>query len=95
MPAVSRLGDMGSGHGCFPPRANIEASEDVFVNGNGIHRAGDAYPVHCCGDACHDSTLSSGSGTVYVNGKQCGRIGDPIGCGAAIASGSGNVFAGG
>jgi uncharacterized Zn-binding protein involved in type VI secretion len=32
---------------------------------------------------------------VFVNGKQLGRIGDPVACGSAIASGSGNVFAGG
>jgi hypothetical protein len=30
---------------------------------------------------------------VYVNGKQCGRVGDPT-C-TAVAAGSPNVFAGG
>ena len=32
---------------------------------------------------------------VYVNGKQLGRVGDPVACGSSVASGSSNVFAGG
>lgn len=98
MPGIARLNDLGTGHGqlgCFPPRANTGASTTVFVNGLGIHRQGDAWGVHCCDDDCHSSVLASGSATVFVNGKQCGRIGDPIACGGTIATGSGNVFAGG
>lgn len=95
MPAVARLRDTCTGHGCFPSRANSQASGDVFVNGRGAHRQGDGWTAHCCGPTCHGSTLSAGSGTVFVNGKQLGRIGDPVACGSAIASGSGNVFAGG
>jgi len=47
MPAVVRLGDICTGHGCWPPRQNIEASPNVFVNGRGVHRLGDAWAVHC------------------------------------------------
>ena len=47
MPAVVRLGDICTGHGCWPPRQNIEASQNVFVNGRGVHRLGDAWAVHC------------------------------------------------
>jgi uncharacterized Zn-binding protein involved in type VI secretion len=39
--------------------------------------------------------LASGSSTVYVNGKQIGRVGDPVACGSSVATGSSNVFAGG
>nr|WP_083100694.1 PAAR domain-containing protein [Pseudophaeobacter leonis] len=39
--------------------------------------------------------MAVGSNTVYVNGKQIGRIGDPVDCGSAVAVGSGDVFAGG
>jgi len=46
MPAVVRLGDMSRGHSCFPPRPNIEASSNVFVNGKGVHRVGDAWAIH-------------------------------------------------
>lgn len=95
MPAVARLGDGCTGHGCFPPRGNDEASGDVFVNGRGAHRQGDHWPSHCCGSSCHDATLSVGSGTVFVNGKPLARIGDQVACGSVVAGGSGNVFAGG
>lgn len=95
MPAVTRLGDRSTGHSCFPPRPNIEASSDVFINGIASHRQGDAWDVHCCGDSCHDGNLSSGSSTVFVNGKAKCRIGDPVSCGDYSGQGSSNVFCGG
>jgi methylase of polypeptide subunit release factors len=58
-----------------------------------VHRQGDSWATHCCGPACHASNLASGSSTVFVNGKQIGRIGDPVACGSVVAVGSGNVFA--
>lgn len=95
MPAVSRLGDSCTGHGCFPPRASTGGSGDVFVNGAAAHRQGDGWATHCCGSSCHSSTLAAGSGTVFVNGKALARIGDSVACGSAVAQGSDNVFAGG
>lgn len=94
MPAVTRKGDVCTGHGCWPSRPNDEGSGNVFVNNIPAHRQGDHWPTHCCGPACHDSNLAAGSGTVYVNGKQLARIGDPVACGSVVAQGSGNVFAG-
>ena len=58
MPGVSRLGDVCTGHGCFPSRPSTGASPNVFVNG-----------------------------------MEIARIGDPVACGSAVATGSGNVFA--
>jgi len=95
MPAVTRLGDNCTGHGCFPARPSTSASPNVFVNAIPVHRQGDSWASHCCGIPCHGSNLAAGSSTVYVNGKQCGRIGDPVACGSSVAEGSGNVFAGG
>lgn len=95
MPAVSRKGDVCSGHSCFPPRPSTEGSSDVFVNGIGVHRQGDGWAVHTCGDNTHDGTLASGSSTVFANGLQIGRIADPISCGSVVAQGSEDVFAGG
>ena len=94
MPAVARLGDPGTGHGCFPPRTNVGASGNVFVNGMGVHRQGDPWDSHCCGPVCHAGSLAGGSGTVFANGMPVGRIGDPVDCGSSVAAGSGNVFAG-
>lgn len=99
MSAVARLGDSCTGHGCWPERVNDEASPDVFVNGIGWHRQGDHWKGHCCTHpecihGCHDSVLAAGSATVYVNGKQAGRVGDPVGCGSSVATGSSSVFCG-
>ena len=95
MPAVTRQGDMGTGHGAFPPRTSTSGSGDVFVNGISAHRQGDAWAVHCDPTpTCHGSVLASGSSTVYCNGQQLGRVGDPVACGSFVASGSPNVFAG-
>lgn len=97
MPRVTRLGDMCSGHGCHPPRANIEGSDNVFVNSISAHREGDAWAVHQCPPkrrAPHGSVLAKGSKTVYVNGKPLGRVNDPIACGSVVVGGSNNVFAG-
>lgn len=95
MPAVTRLGDVCTGHGCFPPRQSVSASGDVFVNGIAAHRQGDGWASHCCGASCHASSLAAGSGSVFVNGVPLGRIGDPVACGSAVAQGSPTVFAGG
>jgi uncharacterized Zn-binding protein involved in type VI secretion len=95
MPAVTRLGDLCTGHGCFPPRASTGGSANVYVNGIPVHRKGDSWATHCCGPSCHGSSLAAGSSSVFVNGLQLGRIGDPVACGSAVAVGSGDVFAGG
>ncbi len=95
MPAAHRLGDICTGHECYPPRPNIEASPDVIVNGKGWHRKADLWDVHCCPPVCHDGSAQDGSATVFVNGQPACRIGDPVDCGSKMATGSPDVFAGG
>lgn len=96
MPAVARLNDSCSGHGCWPPRPNASASPNVRVNGRGAHRVGDGWQAHTCIaiPQTHASVLASGSGTVNVNGRPLGRVGDAVACGSVVATGSGNVNAG-
>ncbi|MEW5885469.1 MAG: PAAR domain-containing protein [Pseudomonadota bacterium] len=95
MPAAHRHRDLCSGHGCWPPRPNAQASTDVRINGRGAHRVGDAWEVHCCPaiPECHGSVQAGGSPTVYVNGQALARVGDAVACGSACASGSADVFA--
>ncbi|MEZ9880534.1 MULTISPECIES: PAAR domain-containing protein [Vibrio] len=96
MPAVTRQGDGGTGHGAFPPRTSTAGSGDVFCNGVPVHRQGDAWGVHCDpSPSCHAGSLSGGSSSVFVNGKPLGRVGDAVDCGSVVAAGSSNVFAGG
>lgn len=92
---ATRLGDMCTGHGCHPPRTNIEASSNTFIEGLGAHRVGDLWQVHCCSGDCHMGNLASGSSTVFVNGRQLGRIGDSVDCGSSVATGASTVIVGG
>lgn len=94
MAGITRLGDMCTGHGSYPPRPNDQASSNVFVNGIGAHRETDHWSPHC-NNSCHDGNLASGSTSVYVNGLPVARIGDPVTCGSSSAQGSSDVFAGG
>jgi uncharacterized Zn-binding protein involved in type VI secretion len=95
MPAVTRKGDLCTGHGCFPPRASTGGSGNVYVNGVPVHRQGDSWALHGC-NVCppHGGALAVGSATVFANGKQLGRIGDPVDCGSSVGNGSGDVFSG-
>lgn len=96
MPAVVRHFDICSGHGCWPPRGNSGASENVFVNSKGAHRVGDPWPAHTCPTIpeTHASIQATGSATVFVNGKPLACVGHSIACGSTNAQGSPNVFAG-
>jgi uncharacterized Zn-binding protein involved in type VI secretion len=93
MPAVTRLGDVCTGHGCYPPRLSAEASPDTFANGFRIHRKGDLWAPHTC-ETTHNGVLVGGSSTVFINGKAAGRIGDRVSCGSVSAQGSPSVFIG-
>ena len=87
MPGIAREGELGTGHGCFPPRPNTEGDPTFKINGVPAHAEGMAWGVHTCGDQSHDSVLEAGSPTFRINGKQVGRIGDPVACGSAVAEG--------
>lgn len=94
MPKVSRVTDIASGHGCFPPSPAVAGSGDVFVNGLAVHRKGDAVAPHGCPNCPpHPRSTSGGSPSVFVNGKAVVRVGDGVGCGGSLSAGSANVFA--
>ncbi|WP_224825767.1 PAAR domain-containing protein [Cognatishimia sp. MH4019] len=97
MPKTARISDVCTGHGCWPSRGNAQGSSDVYIEGLAAHRQGDAWLPHTCPSIpeTHAGALGSGSSTVYVNGKQLGRVGDPVSCGSSVASGASTVFAGG
>lgn len=93
MPAAVRYQDVCTGHGCFGPRPNNSASNNVYINSRGAHRVSDTWAVHCCGPSCHSSAQQDGSPNIFINGLKLARVGDPIACGSLNATGSPNVIA--
>ena len=93
MPAVTRKGDADVAHCSGMTRSG--ASTNVFVNGIGVSRQGDNNTSHLqpTADPCpsHSAAIATGSSTVFVNDKGCGRVGDAT-C-TSVAAGSPNVFA--
>lgn len=63
-------------------QASAAGSDNVFVEGVGAVREGDAMVSHPDGNPCttspinHAPTLSTFSPNVFVNGKALGRVGD-------------------
>jgi len=100
MPAVTRVGDLSTGHEGYPPSAvTIPNNSTVYANGILVAVQGGSFathvkpknPPHLEGA---DRVITGGSGTVFVEGKPVTRIGDDIADGDASAQGSPNVFAG-
>lgn len=89
MPPVTLKGQACTGHGCWPPRPSIEGEERFRVNGIAVHCQGHAWAAHTCPAIpdTHDSVLAAGSPHFRVNGRQIGRIGDPVACGSKVAEG--------
>ncbi|WP_163832354.1 PAAR domain-containing protein [Spartinivicinus ruber] len=96
MPAATRLGDICTGHGCFPPRPSVTGSANVVINGKPAVKMGDMYMSHGCSNCPpHPGSLAGGSSSVVINGSPAGRVGDSISCGGSVAMGSADVFIGG
>lgn len=95
MSAVTREGDMNTGHGTHPPVPLITGSPNVFINGLPCGRQTDTYSLHVdpLGVSPHTGHISKGSSTVFVNGLPIARVGDSVSCGGTVAQGSPNVFA--
>ena len=96
--AVTRIGDADMRHCSGMTRA--QGSPNVTCNGIAISRQGDLNTPHllppnvppCPG---HAAGITTGSGTVTVNGKGCGRVGDSISGCTEVAAGSPDVTCGG
>ena len=96
MPAVTRIGDADAAHCSGMTRA--EGSPDVFANGIAVSRQGDNNTTHLLPPPpcpAHAAPIAAGSGTVFVNGKGIGRVGDAISGCTSVAQGSPDVIAGG
>jgi len=96
MPAVTRRTDNDVTHCSTPNR--LGHSPDVYANGLQISRQGDYNTPHLepGGSSCvpHSAPITTGSTSVFINGKGCGRVGDSISGCTAVGQGSPDVFAG-
>lgn len=98
MPAVSRLGDTSTGHGCFPPTTMVRTPiQKTFINGQkpGVKDEQCQYSAHTCGIVTHpDSNRypTEGSEKTYIEGFLVARIADALACGDVIGEGSPNTF---
>ena len=95
MPAVTRIGDADVTHCSGMTRA--QGSPNVNANGIPVSRQGDNNDSHFLPPApcpSHQAPIATGSTTVFINGKGCGRIGDAISGCTSVATGSENTFAG-
>ena len=98
MPAICRGNSVDDDVPHCSPMKRSAKSPDVYVNGTGISRQGDVNtphllppPIPC---PTHAAPIATGSTTVFINSKGCGRIGDGISGCTSVATGSSNVFAG-
>ena len=109
MPPVHRVGDICTGHGCWPPRTAIPSPLGmctVISTALPIHLVGDWYmPHHCPGSSSppHTAMGLTGAMTVIASFRPVRRIGDvlttggaaPLGpCFGYAITGSPNVWAG-
>lgn len=93
---AGRLGDIHSGHSCYPPSKLIVGSNNVMINKKPAMRLADKFEPHCCpASGCHSVLLATGSSKVIINGRLAGRLGDKTACGASVMVGSNNVIIGG
>jgi uncharacterized Zn-binding protein involved in type VI secretion len=98
MPAVARIDDKSTGHGCFSPTALITTPvAKTYFNGKlaGVVDSNCKFEAHSCGITTHNTDIripTGGASKTYIEGKKAARIGDGIQCGDAIAQGSNNSF---
>lgn len=96
IPPVSRLTDVDTGHGSFPPTAVISGSPTETVNSLPTARLSDALASHGSPSPSppHGRAIASGSGTHTLDSLPVARIGDAISCGGVLATGSPNTDSG-
>lgn len=98
MPAVSRIDDMSTGHGCFPPTKMISSPiSKTFINGKkpGVINNSCQFLSHTCGLVTHNQAErypTKGSEKTKIEGYLVARIADSLSCGDVIGQGSHNTF---
>ena len=92
MASVVRVGDMCTGHSCFPPRKSTTGSSTFFIDSKPAVRVGDMWETHVCGNSAHSGIQETGSSTFFSDGKAVATLGKKINCGSYNAQGSPTFF---
>ena len=91
MPAVSRVGDKNQAGGAI-----MVGASSVMVDGIPVGLVGDQITPHAPWGRPHPphdaARVTSGSSTVFIEGKAVAIIGSSNSCGHSIVEGSGSVF---
>ncbi|HAT8012024.1 PAAR domain-containing protein [Citrobacter rodentium] len=87
MQNAARVGDATSHGGAL-----CSGSGNVYVNG--IPAAMVGVSIAPCALFHGAAPVAVGSGTVFINGVPAARLGDVTGCGAAVVTGSADVYIG-
>ena len=96
MPLATRITDVCTGHGWYPPRPSSSGSPNIITNNLNQMRLTDSYQPHgCCCCTPHGGMLIQGSSTVIGNNLPLGRQGDAVDCGSFANAHSSNVMIGG
>lgn len=92
MPAVARLGDIGSGHASFPETKIIESAVRSFTNNRPRARLGDALEPHGSPSPSpsHNRAIAEGSPNTFTENKPQTYVGHKVNCGGIIVTGSEN-----
>lgn len=91
---AATIGDIGTDHDGFPPTPIIEGSQDIIIDSKPAARVGDALEPHAKPSSPpHDRVITTGSTTVFFNGKPAALTGSRVECGG-IVIGSSSVIIG-
>ena len=88
MAKAVKVGDIGTDHDGFPPTPVTAGSPDVKFDGVPAARVGDPLAPHDKPkNPPHGRSISSGSSTVFINGKPAAITGGAISCGGVTIGG--------
>ncbi len=86
---AATIGDIGTDHDGFPPTPIITGSQDIIIDYKPAARVGDALAPHAKPKSSpHARTITTGSSTVFFNGKAAAITGSEVNCGGVIIGGS-------
>lgn len=92
---AATIGDIGTDHDGFPPTPIITGSLDIIIDDKPAARVGDALAPHAKPkNSPHARTITSGSASVFFNGKAAAITGSEVSCGGVIIGGSSVIIGG-